>query len=75
MLYDLLGEECVRCGSTDRLQFDHVDPTTKVFNVSLNLGNVSKAVLLEEAAQVPTALLRLSQEEDFKGACGAAEGE
>ena len=27
---NLLGSMCVRCGSTDMLEFDHVDPSTKV---------------------------------------------
>jgi len=25
----LLGGKCVRCGSTEDLEFDHIDPTTK----------------------------------------------
>jgi hypothetical protein len=25
-----LGGKCVHCGSTERLEFDHIDPTTKV---------------------------------------------
>jgi 5-methylcytosine-specific restriction endonuclease McrA len=29
----LLGGECVRCGATDDLEFDHIDPKTKAFAV------------------------------------------
>ena len=29
-----LGGKCVVCGSTEKLEFDHVDPSTKVLNVS-----------------------------------------
>lgn len=31
-----LGGTCVRCGTTESLQFDHIDATTKSFNVSKN---------------------------------------
>lgn len=27
---DRLGDKCSKCGSTDRLEFDHIDPATKV---------------------------------------------
>lgn len=29
-----LGNKCFSCGSEDSLEFDHIDPTTKCFNVS-----------------------------------------
>ena len=32
-LIELLGGYCVRCGSTERLEFDHIDPTTKSFEL------------------------------------------
>jgi 5-methylcytosine-specific restriction endonuclease McrA len=31
---DKLGGKCVKCGTTESLQFDHKDPRTKCFNVS-----------------------------------------
>ena len=31
---DKLGNKCVRCGATENLQFDHIDPKTKCFNVN-----------------------------------------
>jgi len=31
---DKLGNKCVKCGSTKNLQFDHIDPKTKCFNVN-----------------------------------------
>jgi hypothetical protein len=30
----LLGGKCVRCGTTDRLEIDHIDPATKLFALS-----------------------------------------
>ncbi len=30
----LLGGQCVRCGSRDDLEFDHVDPSTKEFTIA-----------------------------------------
>ena len=37
-----LGGKCARCGSTERLELDHIDPTTKTFAVG-DLWSVSKA--------------------------------
>jgi len=49
-LIELLGGKCVRCGATEDLEFDHIDPSTKVFAVCAGL---SKAwdVLVEEASK------------------------
>ena len=30
----ILGGKCVSCGSKKRLEFDHIDPATKLFNIS-----------------------------------------
>jgi 5-methylcytosine-specific restriction endonuclease McrA len=29
-----LGGKCIKCGSTDLLEFDHIDPSNKKYNVS-----------------------------------------
>lgn len=34
MAFDMLGERCARCDSTVRLEFDHVDPKTKVVEIA-----------------------------------------
>jgi hypothetical protein len=30
----MLGGRCVRCGANEDLEFDHIDPSTKVFAVT-----------------------------------------
>ena len=29
-----LGGKCAKCGATDRLEFDHIEPSTKLFKIS-----------------------------------------
>lgn len=48
---DLLGSRCVECGSTADIQFHHVDPTTKVANISDKLSRWSIDRLLSELAK------------------------
>jgi hypothetical protein len=36
-LIEMLGGCCVRCGTTEDLEFDHIDPATKRFNVCSDL--------------------------------------
>jgi hypothetical protein len=47
-LIEMLGGKCVRCGSTDRLEFDHIDPATKRFAIGADLSRAWD-VLVEEA--------------------------
>jgi len=47
-LIELLGGRCVRCGSTDELEFDHTDPETKVFAVGSDMSRAWDK-LVEEA--------------------------
>lgn len=35
---DYLGGQCASCSSTEQLQIDHIDPTTKSFNLSKKWG-------------------------------------
>lgn len=44
-----LGDRCVSCGSTDDLEFDHIDPELKSFNISRNLTASNVAVQAELA--------------------------
>lgn len=42
----LLGEKCVKCGSTESLEFDHIDPSTKRFKITTTTKSLVS--LLEE---------------------------
>ena len=48
-LVNMLGGKCCGCGTTENLQFDHLDRTTKRFNIGNNLA--SKLEKLEEEAR------------------------
>lgn len=47
---ELLGGECVMCGSVERLEIDHIDPSTKSFSLAKGWGK-PWAVILEELAK------------------------
>jgi 5-methylcytosine-specific restriction endonuclease McrA len=48
---DQLGGKCVRCGTKDDLDFDHMDPATKSFTIARRLAGVSEAKLQAELAK------------------------
>jgi hypothetical protein len=50
ILLEKLGGKCVQCGSTKALEFDHIDPSTKSFNISAGY-NKPKDVLEKELAK------------------------
>lgn len=47
---DILGGECVRCGLTEQLQFDHIDPKLKSFTITTRLTGAAWYVIMEELA-------------------------
>lgn len=49
-LVEMLGGQCTRCGATEDLEFDHIDPSTKVFAVCAGLSRAWEA-LVEEASK------------------------
>lgn len=47
ILIQELGGQCVQCGNTERLEFDHIDPKTKTLEISKSF-NLSLNKLREE---------------------------
>ena len=47
ILVDRLGGECVGCGTTYNLQFDHIDRSTKSFNITKCIDKKWELVLAE----------------------------
>lgn len=43
-----LGGSCKKCGATENLEFDHIDSSTKSFDISKALGSRSYEKLAEE---------------------------
>jgi 5-methylcytosine-specific restriction endonuclease McrA len=48
LLIDMLGGKCVDCGITVSLEFDHIDPRSKTFDVAGNLS-LKLETLINEA--------------------------
>lgn len=46
-IIDFLGGQCVECGTTDQLEFDHIDPNEKSFNIKEN-ATISNPEVYEE---------------------------
>ena len=46
-LLDYLGGVCVECGSSENLHIDHIDPSTKSFDIFRNMSISNSAVLQE----------------------------
>lgn len=47
----LLGGSCVVCGSVENIQFDHVDPATKLWNISDGAWKASEKAFWAEVAK------------------------
>jgi hypothetical protein len=46
-LIEMLGDCCVRCGSTEDLEFDHIDPATKCFAIGAGLSKAWDVLVAE----------------------------
>ena len=46
-----LGGKCVECGTTENLEFDHIDSNTKTRQVARILASGSKKLVAEELAK------------------------
>lgn len=47
---EILGGVCVKCGSVDRLEVDHIDPSTKTVNPT-KLWSRKHEIIMEELAK------------------------
>lgn len=45
----MLGGKCVECGTDKDLEFDHIDPQAKLFNISTSIAINRELLLLELA--------------------------
>jgi hypothetical protein len=50
ILLEKMGGKCVQCGSTKALEFDHINPKTKSFNISAGY-NKPKEILEKELSK------------------------
>lgn len=46
-LIEMLGGKCVRCGATEDLAFDHIDPSTKRFVVGSSMSRAWAELVAE----------------------------
>jgi hypothetical protein len=46
-LVEMLGGKCVRCGSTEDLEFDHIDPSAKRFAIGAELSRAWAELVAE----------------------------
>lgn len=50
ILIEKMGGKCIECGCMEALEFDHIDPSTKSFNIAAGYTK-PKEILLEEVAK------------------------
>ena len=49
ILIEKMGGKCVECGCTEILEFDHIDPSTKSFNIAAGYTKPKETLLAEVA--------------------------
>tara|TARA_B100000131_G_C17801676_1_gene485799 strand:+ start:105 stop:560 length:456 start_codon:yes stop_codon:yes gene_type:complete len=63
----LLGGKCVVCGTTERLEFDHIDPKNKLFNITrYATGGKPKDVFMEELKKCQLLCYSCHKNKTFK---------
>ena len=67
ILLQKLGGKCVECGCTETLEFDHIDPSTKSFNIAAGYTKPKK-VLDEELAKCQLLCVSCHREKTKKDA-------
>ncbi len=72
-LIEMLGGKCVRCGSTENLHLDHIDPATKRFAVGSDMSRAWE-LLVEEALKCQLLCPPCHVEKDEKTALSRLMG-
>ena len=49
ILIEKMGGKCIECGCTETLEFDHIDPSTKSFNIASGYTKPKETLLAEVA--------------------------
>ena len=70
LLIEMLGGKCVRCGATERLHFDHINPLEKSFDIGRSLDN-SMYKLEPELAKCQLLCPKCHLDKTFKEDFGA----
>ena len=52
--FSILGVVCVKCGSTENLEMDHIDPETKLFTISSRMAPKHRNAIIEELKKCQT---------------------
>jgi hypothetical protein len=52
--FSILGRKCVKCGSTENLEMDHVDPKTKLFTITSRMAPKHRKAIIEELKKCQT---------------------
>lgn len=58
---DLMGGCCVKCGTTDQLEVDHIDPSTKSMNPT-RLWSRTHEIIMEELSKCQLLCKKCHQE-------------
>lgn len=72
-LLDHLGGECVLCGATEDLHFDHIDPAQKSFDISRNV-TLSNEIVRAELAKCQVLCRKHHEEKTARENSGFTHG-
>lgn len=71
---DFLGGCCKSCGTQEDLEFDHVDPSTKSFNLGSHLGRYSLKKLKAELVKCQLLCTACHKVKTGVAECGTRSG-
>lgn len=46
--FSIIGDSCKKCGSSEKLEIDHIDPSTKIFVVTDKMSPKYRQLVIEE---------------------------